>query len=372
MDPAIAKTLTFLSFILIGVLLKKKFSNKEQVNGLKNIILTIALPSTIFVALMGVEINSTMLVFPLLALAFNFVIFILTPLLIKLLGINPNTSKGRTLKLLLPSLAPGLSCFPFILEYLGETSLADAALADVGNKFFVLIFLYVIAMNMFYQINENKDSGSKGKMKELLLSLIAEPINIIIVLALVLLSLGFNFETLPAFISDVFSRLSLIMTPLVLVFIGLAVKLRKESFWPVFNVLLVRAGITLIFSALVIFGFGLKETNAILLAIVFPLSSCSFWPFAHMSVFNKKEKESGKTFDIEYAVLVLALSLPISTILILGILSSGSFFANPAVSALSGVVLIAFVLVGQLIKKLSFSSIQFGVSESKKLIEQTE
>ena len=142
MDPALQKTLTFLSFILIGFLLKRKFGSQEQVNGIKNLILTIALPSTIFVALMGVEIDANMMVLPVLALGFNFLIYFLTPLLLKLMGVESDSSKGRTLKLLLPSLAPGLSCFPFILEYLGEKSLADAALADVGNKFFVLIFLY--------------------------------------------------------------------------------------------------------------------------------------------------------------------------------------------------------------------------------------
>ncbi len=372
MDPALAKTFTFLLFILIGVLLKKKFSSKEQVSGIKNLILTIALPSTIFVALMGVNINSKMLLLPILALAFNFLIFFLTPILLKTVGIESNSPKGRTLRLLLPSLAPGLSCFPFILEYLGEASLADAALADVGNKFFVLIFLYVLAMNMFYRINQSQQAGSKGKIKELLLSLISEPINMVLILALVLLSLGLNFETLPAFLSDTFTRLSLIMTPLVLVFIGLAVKLKKESFWPVLNVLLVRAGITLLISTAVIALLGIQNTNSILLAIVFPLSSCSFWPFAHLSVFSKKEEGAGKTFDTEYAILVLALSLPISTILILGILSSGAFFANPVVSATSGFILIGFVLLGQLFKKLSFSGFQFGMSENKKLVEQTD
>lgn len=371
MDPALQKTFTFLSFIVLGFLLKKKFG-KEQVNGIKTLILTVALPSTIFVALMGVEINANMLVLPVLALAFNFIIYFITPGILKLLGIEPDSAKGRTLKLLLPSLAPGLSCFPFILEYLGESSLADAALADVGNKFFVLIFLYVMAMNMFYGTQASAKKSSKGKLKELLISLISEPINIVILLAISLLALGFNFESLPIFLGDTFSRLSLIMTPLVLFFIGIAVKLKKESLWPILNVLLVRAGITMLISTAVIVLLGIQSTSTILLAIVFPLSSCSFWPFAHLSVFSRKEGGSGKTFDTEYAILVLALSLPISTMLILGILSSGEFFANPVVSATSGVALLGVVLVTQLIRKLSASSFNWEVSENKKLIEQPE
>ena len=52
--------------------------------------------------------------------------------------------------MLLPSLAPGLSCFPFIIVYLGDEYLALAALADVGNKIFVLILLYMLAMHWYH------------------------------------------------------------------------------------------------------------------------------------------------------------------------------------------------------------------------------
>lgn len=372
MDPALQKTFTFLSFILLGFLLKSKFNSKEQVNGIKSFILTIALPSTIFVALMGVEMSASMLVFPILALAFNFVIYFITPPLLKVVGVDNDSAKGRTLRLLLPSLAPGLSCFPFILEYLGEKSLADAALADVGNKFFVLIFLYVMAMNMFYRIHHSAKTSSKGKIKELLMSLVREPINLVIIIAIALLSLGFNFDRLPVFIGDTFSRLSLIMTPLVLFFIGLAVKLKKESLWAILNILLLRAGVTLLIGTGLVLLLGVQDTSTILLMMVFPLSSCSFWPFAHLSVFSKREKNSSKTFDTEYAILVLALSLPISTLMILGILSSGEFFARPEVSATSGCILLGTVALVQLVRKLSSSRFNWQVEENKKLIEQAE
>lgn len=371
MDPALQKTLTFLSYILIGLLLKKKFGNQEQVTGIKNLILTIALPSTIFVALMGVEINTDMLVLPVLALLFNFLIFFISPFLIRLVGIQPDSGRGRTLRLLLPSLAPGLSCFPFILEYLGETSLADAALADVGNKFFVLIFLYIVAMNMFYRIHKSAEHNSGGKIKELLLSLVKEPINLIILLALGLLASGIHFDNLAPFLADTFNRLSMIMTPLVLIFIGLAVKLKRKSLWPILQILLARAGITLLISTAIILALDLDQTSTILLAIVFPLSSCSFWPFAHLSTFAKKETAQ-YTFDTEYAILVLALSLPISTMLILGILSSGELFTSPVVSSVAGFSLLGLVLVIQFVRKLSNSGWTFGLSEDKKLIEQPD
>ncbi|WP_422354118.1 hypothetical protein [Roseivirga pacifica] len=377
MDPALQKTLTFILFILVGFLIRKKFANKDQVNGIKNMILTIALPSTIFVALMGVEIEVSMLIYPAMALVFNFALFAISPFLLRLFSVAPNSPKGRTLALLLPSLAPGLSCFPFILEYLGEDALANAALADVGNKFFVLIFLYVVAMNLYLRRNKAAANGSKGKIKSLLVSLIQEPINMVIVLALTLLAFGLNFESLPAFISDTFSRFSLLMTPMVLLFIGLAVKVNREALGKVFCILLSRAGISLLFSAAVVALFGLTNPAVILLAVVFPLSSCSFWPFAHMAAFDAKEVEQKNkqfTFDIEYGVLVLACSLPISTLLILGVLASGHTFANVSTIALSGLILIALGVLPTLLRRINWSTDALSLSskDRKRMVEQTK
>uniref|UniRef100_UPI0040476AA1 hypothetical protein n=2 Tax=Roseivirga sp. TaxID=1964215 RepID=UPI0040476AA1 len=377
MDSALAKTLTLLLLIAIGFLLKKKFKGSEQVNGIKNIILNVALPATIFVALMGVQINASLLFMPLLALVFNFLLYLLTPLLLKLFSIERQSPKGRTLMMLVPSLAPGLSCFPFILEYIGEEQLANAALADVGNKFFVLIFLYVMAMNWYYANNANDDSNSKSKLKSLLVSLIKEPINVIIILAISLLSLGLNLTTLPSFLSETFVRLSAIMTPLVLIFIGLAVKLSKKGLGTVISILCCRAGISILISAIMISALGLSVPGAIMLAIVFPLSAVSFWPFAHMSAFNLKEeadsiKESKRTFDTEFAILILACSLPFSTLLILGILSAGTLFTG-----IPTLLTLAFILLGLgtlpiIIKKIYFSLKSQAERKEGILVEQAD
>jgi positive regulator of sigma E activity len=63
-----------------------------------------------------------------------------------------------------------------------------------------------------------------------------------------------------------------------------------------------------------------------------------------------KEK---RTFDTDFAVLVLAFSLPLSTLLVMGILSSGTFFANTNV-----LLLTAFILIGMgLIPRFVFSTV---------------
>ena len=102
------------------MLLKVKFKSKEEITGIKKVILNLALPATIFIALLGVKVELHLLILPLLALGLNLLLFFSMPLILPLMGIGKNTPEYRTAKLLVPSLAPGLSSFPFILEFLGQ------------------------------------------------------------------------------------------------------------------------------------------------------------------------------------------------------------------------------------------------------------
>ncbi len=360
MSDALQKTITLLLIIVLGLILKGKFKNKERTNGIKEIILAVALPATIFISLMKIEIDSSMMIIPVIMLAFNFLLYFLTPFAFPFFGIEKDSQTSRTMLMLIPSLAPGLSCFPFIAEFLGEKSLALAALADVGNKVFVLIALYLIALNMYIKNNNEQKTNAATKVKSLLISMIQEPINLLLIVALILLSFGINFNTLPSAITDLFNKTSAMMTPLVLLFIGLAVQLKEGRKVTVLSILFFRAGITLLISAGMIFILHLKEPTMILLAVVLPLSAASFWPLAHISAFNVKEDAKGlpkekRTFDMELAVLLLAFSLPFSTILVLGILSSGTYFANTSVLASSGLILLGLGALPNLITKVYVS-----------------
>ncbi|SHM84796.1 permease [Polaribacter sp. KT 15] len=372
MDGALEKSISFILFIIIGIILKKKISVGDETNGLKKIILTLALPATIFIALLKVKIDGNLVLFPLLALAFNVILFAVTPLLLKIIGVDPNSDKGRSAKLLIPSLAPGLSCFAFILEFLGDGYLAKAAMADLGNKFFVLFLLYLVALKWHYNNADFEANSLKTKLKGLLKALLYEPVNIFIIVALVLVSFGITLDKIPNFLSMTLSRLSFIMTPLVLLFIGLAVKIKKQQFFQLFSLLLLRASFTLLLIAAVISFADLTVTKDILVMIAFGLSSASFWPFAHISAIHlkeTKEKTVKRTFDINFALSILALSLPISVLLILGILTAGDTFAKTSnIFILCGILFFIGVLYPiylKINKKVSLkkSEIQFSVDK---------
>ena len=338
MSLALQKTLAFLLLIGIGLLLKRKISSKEQLGGIKVLILSIALPATIFVALLKIEIAPELLFLPLLALLFNGLAFFTGRAALPVLGVAVDSSAGRTLSLLLPSLAPGLSCFPFVAEYLGNEQLAQAALADVGNKVFVLILLYLLAMHWYYR--RRSDTGaahsSRGRIKDLLVSLAAEPVNLVIVSALVLLGLGLNMAALPVFLQDAIGRMSALMTPLILLFIGMAVRVRRRQIGVILRLLAWRSGLAFLLSGLFLFWVPTLSPAAALLAIAFPQSACSFWPFAHLSAVNSLEDRDqvdrgNRTFDLDLGLNVLAFSLPFSTIVILSVFSAGPVATQPPI-----------------------------------------
>ncbi|MAU17773.1 MAG: permease [Muricauda sp.] len=358
MDIGIQKTIVFLFFILIGILLKVKFRSKEEITGIKKVILNLALPATIFIALLGIKVELHLLILPLLALGLNLLLFFAMPLVLPLMGIGKGTSEFRTAKLLVPSLAPGLSSFPFILEFLGEEYLAKAAMSDLGNKVFVLFFLYLVAMNWHYSLQSTEKNNDGTKLKPLIKAMISEPVNVFIGAALVLLAFGLSMDSLPFFLSETLEKLSLIMTPLVLLFIGLAVKIKRKQFLQIFSLLCTRAGLILLISWAFVMITGLEAQKEILLIMAFGLSACSFWPYAHIAAVDSMEmdkKSKQRTFSSDFGVAILALSFPLSTMLILATLNSGSFFVNPfnifMTAMLLLVVGLAFPLISGVGKK---------------------
>lgn len=357
MNYALQKTLELLIIIGLGLLLQKKIA-KQDLKGIKVIILSIALPATIFVALLKIELNGTLLVYPLLALLFNLLLLVITKYFISVSLSKHEDAKKRTLTMLLPSLAPGLSCFPFIVVYLGDDSLALAALADVGNKIFVLILLYLLAINWYNSRALKEIVATTGsKLKSLLLSMLNEPINLVMIIALLLLGFGVTLSSLPGFIGNTITQMSLIMTPLILLFIGMAVRIKSGELGIILIMLTRRAGFTFLFSALLVYTVPSLTPALILLLVVFPQSSCSFWPFAHMSAIQgmeEKDDHPSPTFDINFAINVLACSLPFSTILIIGIFSFSDFFIDPNVLFGTGLGTLAVSYAQDIFKSKSF------------------
>ncbi len=335
------QSLVFVFLIFLGILLQKKIGDAKELKGLKVIILSVALPATIFIALLSIKYDSRYLFLPLGALLFNLLMLGLTWAGAPLFGMEKGSKQHRTAMMLVPSLAPGLSCFPFLMEFMGEDGLALGALADVGNKVFVLILLYLLAIHWYHKISAAETSG-KGKLKSLIITMINEPINMVIIVALIMVTFGWNMSSLPGFLESSIARASMIMTPLILLFIGLSVRIKWREFRQLFFLLTWRSGIAFFLSALIILLAPALSPAVTVLLVVFPQSATSFWPYAHMTAVENMGDQP--VFDTKMAISLLACSLPFSTLMILGVFSFREFFLNPWYLVGLG-ILITFVSV---------------------------
>jgi hypothetical protein len=155
----------------------------------------------------------------------------------------------------------------------------------------------------------------------------------VIVTAIIMLALGLNFESLPGIITMNVDRLSVMMTPMVLLFIGISMKLTRQQAVAILSLLFFRSGMAFLLSSILILLLPPQSLEITLLIVVFPQSACSFWPFAHMAAVSELEgradaQTKNKVFDLEFAMNILACSLPFSVLTILMIYSSGAFFTD--------------------------------------------
>jgi hypothetical protein len=355
MNIALQKAIALLALIVIGLLLKPKIKTKEQAEGIKAIILSLALPATIFIALLKTEIQAELISLPVLALGFNLLLFGLCYTLLPVLGIDRQTAEFRTLLLMIPSLAPGLSCFPILAEYQGDQAVAWAALGDLGNKVFVLILLYLLAMRWYYRFFPSENVSTRAKVKDLLLTLLREPVNLVLVFALSFLALGWHLDRLPGFVQDVVQKVAAVMTPLVLLYIGVSVQPRWGELRMIGGILLLRAGLSLLISGLFLsFAPALSPAGAIL-AVVFPQSAASFWPFAHIASIHAMEtdkKGTTRIFNPGLALNFIALSLPFSTLLILVVCTIGAPATQPLGLGFAGILMVMAALLPVVLRRI--------------------
>ena len=364
-----SKIIVFFLLIFLGVVLKKKFDGKSERFGIKSFILNISLPATIFISFISIQLNPDFIILPIIGILFNFFILLLSPFVLKLTGLHNDYKKSRTLLLLLPSFAPGISCFPIIEEFLGSEYLVKASFLDFGNKLFVLVFLLGLSFHLHRSTQGIKKRKNKISIKSILKNIFLEPINAVLAISIIMLSFGFNINDIPAIITDFISRLKDTLTPLVLIFVGLSIIFAKQALREIIPLLFIRAGISLFLIGLIgtFTDFGGVDDSTFY--VILSLSSVSFWPFAHMTLIDKIEKNAKfkeRTFDIQFGLNFLAYSLPFSTIFILLFLSNSEKLVN--VSSLFMLALI-MIVVGFLIMWMSSKPIQdkkVNLGEGKK------
>lgn len=346
--------------IAIGYALKRKFPDPNSIKTLRSLILNVALPATIFLSTLSIDTDLNLALLPSFAIAINLTLLIVGfGLVYGLMGEN-SRPQVRTLALLFPSLAPGLTLYPFIEQFLGRDGLAWAALADVGNKLFVLVGLYILALVWYQRSQIDPDQAGQphqapkksAQCVEILRFLVTEPVNVAIVAGLGLAYFHVTPESLPPAIFSAIDRLANCSTPLILIYIGLSLKLRSPQLGKTLMILLVRSGVGFLISATAIALLKPTEPEALMLFVALPQASFSLLPLLHAATINQQaaqaqpdpadpfderpDSASTPFFDTDFATTLLARSFLFSISIFMLVFSSGTHFAQPFSLGLAG------------------------------------
>lgn len=351
--------------IAIGYVLKGKFPDPSSVKTLRTLILNVALPATIFLSTLSIDTDLNLALLPSFAIAINLVLIIVGFGLTYLFMRDNSPPQVRALALLFPSLAPGLTVYPFIEQFLGREGLAWAALADVGNKLFVLVGLYTLAF-IWYQRSQSAQVQSatrsvpqSSQWLNVVRFLVTEPVNIAIVAGLGLAFFHVTPDALPPAIFSAVNSVAACATPLILIYIGLSLNLKSLQLGKTLAILLARSGVGFLISAAAIALLRPTEPEALMLFVALPQASCSLWPLLHATTINLqamaqpvstaptvasvasvKLSDSGTSsdpfFDVEFATALLALSFPFSISVLMLVFSNGKLFTQPLNLSLAG------------------------------------
>lgn len=349
-DSVLQKAIALILLIIAGYLLKPKFKDPAAVGAIRNFILNAALPATIFLSTIEIDTKLDLVVLPSFALVINLAFMVMGCGVAWLLMRDAEKAKTRAMILLFPSLAPGLTVYPFIEQFLGRQGLAWAALADMGNKLFVLVGLYAVAIYWYQQnATQNSQSSVKFQWKSIAIFLLTEPVNIAIVLGFLIASFqasGF----LPLALSDAIRKLAACATPLILFYVGISFNPKAFQFGTLSMVLLARTAVGFLISAATIALLKPTSVEALTLFVALPQASCSLWPLLHATKINTQRSLTVTSpgidarpvfFDTEFATSLLAMSFPFSILVLLVIFSSGQFFQSPTHLSLAGMICLA-------------------------------
>jgi len=317
-------------------------------NALKNLIIKLFLPVLIFTAFTKISPHMHVTAYPIFAISFSLFVFIFLKLFLQ--TISPE-SHHYTQVILLSSVAPGLSVYPFIITFMSKAELADAALLDFGEKLFIFIFLYFITyyfIGKTFKTSVENDEKSPVNVKTALKNIISEPVNIVIMIGVILILFKIEIASISPSLAAILTDIGNTTVTLVMLFIGMSIKKNEiacslKSFF----LLILRSGLGMLFTGIFCFTTGMVDKKTTLLFLVFTQGSISFWPYANMIYLNKIYKNNFYHEDL--AIELLAYSFPMTVMLMLLMFNMSYIFSDRLLITIAGAAVVGFSTIGYVI-----------------------
>jgi hypothetical protein len=237
---------------------------------LNNIVVHIAMPSTIFLTIMKNVSPADLpqfLKLPVLIFLTFVICGFIGYLIGRLLKLNKESLGGLILVCALGN--TGFLGYPVIYGFYGTEGLTRAIFCDIGSVFASLLFGTYVGLKF----------GNENSNNSIIYELLKFPPLITGILSIVLVFFGFNVDSFPGFIIKTLNYLSNATIPLIMLSLGLSLSPKSARFGAIYGVIasMVRMGIAplLVFALSTIFLIDGLEKNVLILESAMPSAMMS-------------------------------------------------------------------------------------------------
>lgn len=237
---------------------------------LNNIVVHIAMPSTIFLTIMKNVSPADLpqfLKLPVLIFLTFVICGFIGYLIGRLLKLNKESLGGLILVCALGN--TGFLGYPVIYGFYGTEGLTRAIFCDIGSVFASLLFGTYVGLKF----------GNENSNNSIIYELLKFPPLITGILSIVLVFFGFNVDSFPGFTIKTLGYLSNATIPLIMLSLGLSLSPKSARFGAIYGVIasMVRMGIAplLVFALSTIFLIDGLEKNVLILESAMPSAMMS-------------------------------------------------------------------------------------------------
>ena len=278
----------------LGVILR--FSNllkQEDADIFLRIVFYVSLPALILDNIPAVEINLNYFLLPIICSLIIIISFLVSSLVVRYQKFEAKTQGVFIIGTMILNLGFNV---PFVLGAYGQEGFARATFFDIGNILLVLSLTYYIAQKYGASNGEEEVSFLNKK-------LLTSPPLIALAIGVILNFTGITFDTNVNYLLDLLGGL---LTPLLMLSIGIYFNPKLKRIFPVTQVILTRMGLGLILGIMFTLLLGLDDlSNKIII-----ISSAA--PVG----FNTLTYASLEELDKEFAAEILSFGIPIGIVTI--------------------------------------------------------
>jgi predicted permease len=292
MSDVIAIVTPIIALFALGLLLRQiKLFSQEDADILIKMAFFVSLPAIILKTIPNVEISLQFLILPLIAFVTIILMFVFSFTTVKFFNFEKKTEGVFIIGPMILNLGFNV---PFVIAAYGEEGFARASFFDIGNLILMLSLIYFLAQRYGSPYTPPKLFNKK---------LLTSPPLLALFIAIILNISNFTFDPV---IIDLLNLLGALLTPLLMIAIGIYFNPSQKNLIPALAAVLIRMGVGLFLGLSIVFLFNLDALSEkiIIISAAAPIG------------FNTLTFATLEDLDKEFAANIVSIAIPIGILMI--------------------------------------------------------